>query len=105
MPGCPTLPAQVNVSAVNRFITAAVPDLSREQRAALREAGQKRKAAAAAGGGAERQAADEDAAGAAEAFLQEAMQELQGAQPGQEQQAAGAQQRGSGGSTQKVRRG
>lgn len=84
---------EVNVSAVNRFISAAVPNLTREQKAALATAGQaaaaaanaKRKRAPGAGGDNGNGGAGQDAEGAAAAFLQETMAELQ---PGVEEEAA-----------------
>lgn len=106
------LPPQVNVAAVNRFISAAVPDLSQEQKAALKGAGQRGAGGAAAGaaggtrkrksGGGSEGAEGEEAAGegdasgaaAAAAFLQETMEELQGQgavpEKQQQQQEAGS---------------
>jgi hypothetical protein len=112
---------QVNVAAVNRFISAAVPDLSREQKTALKgSAGQRqatstaavsaasaaageatgsgRKRRAGAGGGGAAAAEEEaEAADAAAAFLQDTMAELQ-QEPGQqqEQQAAGVAAKAAG---------
>ncbi|KAL4421998.1 hypothetical protein ABPG77_005428 [Micractinium sp. CCAP 211/92] len=99
---------EVNVAAVNRFISAAVPELTQEQRAALKAAGQAAGAAAAgqAAGGRKRQEREggtseaADAEGAAAAFLEEAMAELGGGEAAGGGQpvtaAAGAGQREQG---------
>lgn len=78
------------MAAVNRFISAAVPDLSKEQKAALREAG----AAAAGAGTRGRGEGQGEAADAAAAFLQGTMAELQGAP----EQGGGGKRRKTGGS-------
>jgi hypothetical protein len=88
------------VSAVNRFITAAVSDLSHEQKAALKAAGEKRKTDSSGGGPGKADRSQHNAAEAAEAFLQETMQELGSTGPAQHQQQA----QGSKGSSKKKRR-
>jgi hypothetical protein len=89
---------QINVGAVNRFISAAVPDLSSEQKAALKRAGQegaaKRQGASAGaasapgarGGGCCGGDGTQDAADAAEAFLRDTLGRDQGGAAPQQQQ-------------------
>lgn len=104
---------QVNVAAVNRFISAAVPDLSQQQKAALKAAGQKRKAggedggAGAAGSGGEAEGREQggEAAEAAAAFLQETMAELEQGQQGQQQEGGRAAGSPPGGSGKKQKKG
>lgn len=88
---------QVDVAAVNRFISAAVPDLTREQKAALKEAGQQdgghKRGEPASGGG--EAGGHGDAELAAAAFLEEAMVELGGGG------AAGGEAVAAGGKKQK----
>lgn len=72
LPICvPECPLQINVGAVNRFISAAVPDLSGDQKAALKAASGKRPAASASL--ATQAEGAQDAADAAEAFLRDAL--------------------------------
>lgn len=96
------------MAAVNRFISAAVPDLSRQQKAALRgpsqqpaaqAAGRKRKGGTAAQGNDEEdEAAEAEAAQAAQAFLAEAIGGLA------QEQAAGQGKKPPGSSEAKRRR-
>lgn len=76
---------QVNVAAVNRFISAAVPDRSAAQKAALRAVGHKQGPASSGG---ERE--EQEAAAEAAAFLDDTLAELQGGEQ-QAQQGGGKQ--------------
>ncbi|KAL4440306.1 hypothetical protein ABPG75_003307 [Micractinium tetrahymenae] len=97
---------EVNVAAVNRFITAAVPDLTQGQKAALKAAGQpaggattgvRKRRQQEGGGGAAAVGEGGDAEGAAAAFLEETMAELAGGgEPGGDVAAAAAGGAGTG---------
>ncbi|KAL3150054.1 hypothetical protein ABBQ38_013402 [Trebouxia sp. C0009 RCD-2024] len=67
---------EVNIQAANRFITAAIPELSSQQKQALRQVGAKRKAESEVAGGPQKKHDKDEAL----AFLEETMQGLSGGQ-------------------------